>query len=250
MKALKVLEDLQQLKAITSARIGLPRMGSSIATREMLSFDNDHARARDAVHLPFNSTSIIEQLDKQKLENIEVKSAASNRTLYLQRPDLGRQLDHVSRQNILAQQNRAQVPDLAIIIADGLSTSAIHENALPFINAFLPLVSSHGWSIAPVVVVNQGRVAIADEIGELFQAQLSIMLIGERPGLSAANSMGIYMTYAPRIGRTDAERNCISNIHPAGLGYPAAAKQLERLVAQALELRLSGVTLKDELHLE
>lgn len=248
MKPPKVLDDLRGLREITAARIGLPRAGSSIATREMLGFDLDHARARDAVHLPFNSHEITHELLARQLNTLSVHSAAGDRSIYLQRPDLGRNLDDKSRQRLaeIRHDHKQQANDLAIVIGDGLSSRAIHSNALPFLDAFIPLARTQGWSLSPIVVATQARVALADEIGQLLGARLSIMLIGERPGLSSADSMGIYLTYEPRTGRTDADRNCISNIHQGGISHIESATLLENLIASAFRLRLSGVKLKDD----
>jgi ethanolamine ammonia-lyase small subunit len=247
MKPPKVLDDLRRLKTVTAARIGLPRAGSSVATKEMLGFDLDHARARDAVHLPFRSDELVKELQERQLEVLQVHSAANDRPTYLQRPDLGRQLDESSRQRLAGLRSAHEnTPDLAIVIADGLSTRAIHSNALPFLDEFLPLTQTRGWKLAPIVVASQGRVALADEVGQGLNARLSVMLIGERPGLSSADSMGIYLTYSPRAGRTDAERNCISNIHQGGINHTEAARLLETLVATAFRLELSGVQLKDD----
>ena len=245
-KVVKSLHDLKKLDELTPARVGLDRAGSSVSTAELLQFDLDHARARDAVHLPFHAEDIEKQLGGRNIDVIQVHSAASDRTIYLQRPDLGRQLDETSRR--LLEKDRPTGKrgfDLAIIIADGLSTSAIHSNAIPFLDAFLPLASERGWHCAPVFIASQARVALADEIGEALNARLSIILIGERPGLSASNSMGIYLTYAPRRGRTDAERNCISNIRQGGLSHMDAAEQLEILITRAFQLKLTGVHLKE-----
>ncbi|GAB6043875.1 ethanolamine ammonia-lyase subunit EutC [Endothiovibrio diazotrophicus] len=235
------------LKAFTPARIGLARAGSSIATREMLAFDADHARARDAVHLPFDSETIERELAERRIPYVGVHSAAVDRTTYLQRPDLGRRLDEPSRQRLAPY----RVPDdagydLAMVIADGLSTRAIHDNAMALVDRFQERSVADGWHWAPVAVASQARVALADEIGERLNARLSVILIGERPGLSAADSMGIYLTYGPRVGRSDAQRNCISNIRPAGLGAEAAARQLHALISAAFERGLSGVKLKLE----
>jgi ethanolamine ammonia-lyase small subunit len=247
MKPPKVLDDLRLLKTLTAARIGLPRAGSSVATHEMLNFDLDHARARDAVHLPFQSDEILNQLNAMQFEALPVHSAAKDRTTYLQRPDLGRQLDDASRTRLSELRSRHDnTADLAIIIADGLSTSAIHSNALIFLNEFLPVAKARGWSHAPIVVASQARVALADEIGELLNARLSIILIGERPGLSSSDSMGIYLTYGPCRGKTDADRNCISNIHQGGISHPEAARLLQNLISSAFRLQLSGVQLKDD----
>jgi ethanolamine ammonia-lyase small subunit len=246
MKPSNALSRLKQLHELTPARIGLARAGSSISTREVLKFDHDHARARDAVHLPFDSANIEEALRVRELPVVQVHSAASDRSVYLQRPDLGRQLDEDSRR--LLEQFRpadGQDFDLGVVIADGLSARAIHTNAIPLLDQFRSLVSVHDLRWSPVVIASQARVAIADEIGEILNMRVSIILIGERPGLSAADSMGIYLTFAPRKGRTDAERNCISNIRPGGLRYQDAALKLESLIHEANRRQLSGVLLKD-----
>lgn len=250
-KQLTTVTDLKQLKDITAARIGLTRVGSSLSTQEILSFDLDHARARDAVHLPFQSADITRQLTDRGIKTLQVHSAAADRETYLQRPDFGRQLDEASKQRLDVFRSTAQQEyDLGIVIADGLSAKAIHSHAVAFLDEFLSLLPAHGWNPAPVIIATQARVAIADEVGERLNARLSIILIGERPGLSAADSMGIYVTYAPRKGRKDAERNCISNIKPGGLNYKEAAGQLEELISAAFRLRLSGVQLKSSSELK
>ena len=194
----RALIGLKRLTAFTPARIGLARAGSSISTADVLKFDRDHAQARDAVHLPFDTGQFIDQLHSRELPVLQVHSAAADRPIYLQRPDLGRQLDETSRR-LLADHRRADNRDidLGVVIADGLSARAIHTNATSFLDQFLALPQVRGWRCAPVVVASQARVAIADEIGELLRTRISIILIGERPGLSAADSMGIYITYAP-----------------------------------------------------
>jgi len=245
MKPSSALSRLKQLHELTPARIGLARAGSSLSTREVLNFDLDHARARDAVHLPFDSATIEEALRVRELPAVQVHSAATDRSVYLQRPDLGRQLNGDSRR--LLEHYRppdGQDFDLGVVIADGLSAQAVHTNAIPLLDQFRLLPGVQAWRWSPVVIASQGRVAIADEIGEILNTRISIILIGERPGLSAADSMGIYLTFAPRKGRTDAERNCISNIRPGGLGYQDAALKLENLVHEAFRRRLSGVLLK------
>jgi len=244
-RELKPLYDLSPFKKLTPARIGLARTGSSIATHDILAFDLDHAQARDAVHLPFDSAAIASQLDDRQIQSISVHSAAADRTTYLQRPDLGRQLDGPSRQRL--KQHRSPDKngyDLAMVIADGLSARAIHSNAITFVDSFKKHSAAQGWQWAPLVIASQARVALADEIGEILKARLSVILIGERPGLSAADSMGIYLTYAPRIGCTDAQRNCISNIRQAGLSPEKAARHLLVLISSAFKLGLSGVNLK------
>lgn len=236
---------LTQLTALTPARIGLVRSGSSISTQDILQFDLDHARARDAVHLPFDPAAVAEDLNARQIPSICVRSAAVDRTTYLQRPDLGRQLDEPSRQRLKSYPwpGNGNI-DLAVVIADGLSARAIHSNAMALIDSFRQCSSGCGWQWAPVVIASQSRVALADEIGQIFNARMGIILIGERPGLSAADSMGIYLTHAPRIGCTDARRNCISNIRPAGLKPDKAALQLKELISASFRLGLSGVNLK------
>lgn len=244
-KSLETLKRLNRSQELTPARIGLARAGSSIATQQILSFDLDHARARDAVHLPFDTQTLEAQLEERKIASVEVASAAPDRTVYLQRPDLGRRLNDASRQVLKEVSSAAPTGfDLGIVIADGLSTRAIHNNAIAFLDHFLSLSFIRDLSCAPVVIASQARVALADEIGEHLNVRLSIILIGERPGLSASDSMGIYLTYSPKKGRTDAQRNCISNIRQGGLDYKQAAGQLEHLVSGAFKLSLSGVYLK------
>jgi len=236
------LRYLAELRHITEARIGLPRAGSSLSTQEVLRFDLDHARARDAVHLPFDVETMVRGVTKRELACLCVQSTVSDRGEYLQRPDRGRRLNQQSQEQLTSASGKF---DLALVIADGLSTRGVHENALPFLDACLPYVSKQSWALAPVVVASQARVALGDEIGQLLGARLVAMLIGERPGLSSADSMGIYLTYGPRIGRTDAERNCISNVRKGGLDPERAAQLLVHLASRALQLELSGVQLKD-----
>ena len=173
-------------------------------------------------------------------------SAARNRNIYLQRPDLGRRLDAASH-TILTDIDAGNRPcDLAIVVADGLSSHAIAQHAAPLLAALHLQLATEAWTLAPLAIVQQGRVAVGDEVGELLAAKIVVVLIGERPGLSAPVSMGIYLTWAPRVGLTDERRNCISNVRPAGLGYAQAAARLHYLLQQARQRQLSGVALKDE----
>lgn len=243
-KSPKVLQDLANFKEITEARIGLKRAGSSLASNEILKFDLDHARARDAVHLPFQPKMLAQELKRLSIASMEIESAAADRMTYLQRPDLGRKLSQASRDKLQAEIKGEF--DLCIVVGDGLSSKAIQENAVPFLEVFLPECVRRGWRVSPVHFAQQSRVALADEVGELYRAKIVMMMIGERPGLSAANSMGIYMTYNPKVGRTDAERNCISNIRPGGQSYAQASNLLLRLMEGALLKKLSGVELKDD----
>ena len=234
---------LTQLRRFTPARIALGRTGNSLPTKELLEFSAAHAMARDAVHTPFDAQSIAEQLTAAKLESIQVHSAATDRTTYLRRPDLGRKLDEPSRTR-LAELKLPAKPELVFIIADGLSAIAPQRYAVPVIQAAFDLLE--GWQIGPIIIAEQARVALGDEIGELLGAEITVMLIGERPGLSAPDSLGIYLTYAPKPGRTDAERNCISNVREEGTSPEQAAQTLHYLLTSSRQLKLSGVQLKDE----
>ena len=249
-----VTENLwRSLRQFTDARIGLGRAGVSLPTSEHLAFQLAHARARDAVHLPMDSERLLEEL--RALGNLlpaqaplVLKSRAENRQVYLQRPDLGRCLDPESAAQLAAEAAPdSGRPRLAIVIADGLSSSAVQSNAVPMLARFLKDLeaSEEDWELAPVTIVEQGRVAIGDDIGERLGASAVVVLIGERPGLSSPDSLGIYLTWAPSGGLTDARRNCISNVRPAGLGFDQASQRLIYLLREAQRLGISGVQLKD-----
>jgi len=249
-----VTENLwRTLRQFTDARIGLGRAGISLPTSELLAFQLAHARARDAVHTPMDSGQLL--ADLQTLGSLLpaqapklLKSQAVDRQMYLQRPDLGR---------VLAEASAAELaPDasadsgklrLAIVIADGLSSSAVQNNAVPMLERFLQDLESsqQDWELAPVSIVEQGRVAIGDQVGELLGASAVVVLIGERPGLSSPDSLGIYLTWAPATGLSDARRNCISNVRPAGLSFDNASQRLLYLLREAQRLGISGVQLKD-----
>jgi ethanolamine ammonia-lyase small subunit len=218
------------LTSFTNARVALGRTGNSPPTAELLRFQLDHARARDAVYA---------ELDPRELPgpHVLVHSSARDRSVYLRRPDLGRALSEASRMQL----SRGEY-DAAIVMADGLSALAVQRHAAPLLEALTPLLAEE-WRLAPLTVALQGRVAIGDEIGERLGARLTVMLIGERPGLTAPDSLGIYLTYGPRAGRTDAQRNCISNIRPEGLGYAAAAAHLHFLMTESRLKKLTGVGL-------
>jgi ethanolamine ammonia-lyase small subunit len=236
-----------ELRRLTPARIALGRTGTSLPTSAQLDFQFAHAQARDAVHLPFDHASLSEQLSERGRESLLLHSAAVDRNSYLQRPDLGRKLSDDSAQTL--RDYAAAHPggvDLAIVVADGLSALAVHRHTLPFLNRLEEQMSADGWSIAPVVLVEQGRVAVGDEIGQLLGAKMLVMLIGERPGLSSPDSLGLYFTYNPKVGLTDAYRNCISNVRLEGLSYGMAAHRLLYLMREASRRQLSGVNLKDE----
>ncbi|PPD29739.1 MAG: ethanolamine ammonia-lyase [Hyphomicrobium sp.] len=235
----------QGLGVRTPARIALGRSGSSLPTREVLAFALAHAQARDAVHARLDRPAIAQQLRTLGLDTIEAESQARDRATYLRRSDLGRQLDDASRKRIEAAAQGASC-DLALMIGDGLSATGVTANAPALVGALLPRVRSLRLTLAPLVIAEGARVALGDEVGALLGARLVAVLIGERPGLSAADSLSVYLTYAPRPGRTDAERNCISNIRPDGLPPEVAALNHAWLVKAALSLKVTGVELKDE----
>ncbi|WP_219097469.1 ethanolamine ammonia-lyase subunit EutC [Pseudomonas sp. UMAB-40] len=238
---------LLELRRLTPARIALGRTGTSMPTSAQLDFQYAHAQARDAVHLPFDHAGLRSQLAEAGRESVLLHSAATNRDSYLQRPDLGRKLSDESAQTLreYAQANPGGV-DLVIVVADGLSALAVHRHTLPFLARMQEQIEAEGWSVSPVVLVEQGRVAVADEIGELLGAKMVVILIGERPGLSSPDSLGLYFTYNPKVGLTDAYRNCISNVRLEGLSYGMAAHRLLYLMREACRRQLSGVNLKDE----
>lgn len=238
---------LLELRRLTPARIALGRTGTSMPTRAQLDFQYAHAQARDAVHLPFNHTALSSQLTERGRESLLLHSAATDRNSYLQRPDLGRKLSDESAQTLrdYAQAHPGGV-DLAVVVADGLSALAVHRHTLPFLARMEEQTAIEGWSLSPVILVEQGRVAVADEIGELLGAKMVVILIGERPGLSSPDSLGLYFTYNPKVGLTDAYRNCISNVRLEGLSYGMAAHRLLYLMREACRRQLSGVSLKDE----
>ena len=239
-----VRDPWAKLARWTPARIALGRAGASLPTREVLGFALAHARARDAVHALLDAGAISRQLGELELESIENESDATERDLYLRRPDYGRRLSAASRDRLAKRD--AKPADLALVIGDGLSAAAVHAHAAKLIAAFLPHAAQLELSLAPIVIARGARVALGDEIGALLQARAVAMLIGERPGLSSPDSLGVYLTFSPRPGRTDAERNCISNIRTEGLDYPLAAFKLAWLVREALRRSLTGVNLKDE----
>ncbi|WP_423815193.1 ethanolamine ammonia-lyase subunit EutC [Pseudomonas fluorescens] len=236
-----------ELRRLTPARIALGRTGTSLPTHAQLDFQYAHAQARDAVHLPFDHAGLSAQLTERQRDSLLLHSAAVDRNSYLQRPDLGRKLSDQSAQALreYALAHPGGV-DLVIVVADGLSALAVHRHTLPFLTRLEEQMSADEWSTAPVVLVEQGRVAIGDEIGQLMGAKMVVMLIGERPGLSSPDSLGLYFTYNPKVGLTDAYRNCISNVRLEGLSYGMAAHRLLYLMREACRRQLSGVNLKDE----
>lgn len=240
------------LKDYTDARIGLGRSGVSIPTSHSLAFQLAHAQAQDAVHLPLDVENIVEQLlvndINKEISPILLHSQAINRTIYLQRPDLGRRLDKNSSEILKKMKaNENTFYDLSIVIVDGLSSLAIKENAINFIKKLMTALKEdkQKWNLSPFSIVQQGRVAVGDEVGELLKAKISIVLIGERPGLSSPDSLGLYLTWNPKVGLSDASRNCISNIRSEGLSYEEAVKKTMYLLKESRRLELSGVNLKD-----
>ncbi|HEY6343250.1 MAG TPA: ethanolamine ammonia-lyase subunit EutC [Bryobacteraceae bacterium] len=222
------------LKAFTPARVALGKTGHSLPTAELLRFQLDHARARDAVHRPLDPGSL-------EFPHLLLRSAATDREAYLRRPDLGRRLSDASR----ALLHKSDY-DAAIVIADGLSAPAVHHHAPGLLKALLQLLLEEVWRLAPFTVVLQGRVAVGDEIGELLGAHMAVVLIGERPGLTSSDSLGVYLTWDPHRGRTDAERNCVSNIRAEGLSYSLAAHKIHFLMREAHVRKLSGIRLKED----
>jgi ethanolamine ammonia-lyase small subunit len=224
------------LRAATRARVALGRTGDALPTARELEFRAAHAAARDAVHQPLDPAVVRAALPDVEL--LEVHSAAPDRATYLQRPDLGRQL-------AAGTELPRSGADLAVVLADGLSPRAVHEHAAGLVTALLERLP--GWSVAPLVLAHQARVALGDAVGEALGARAVVVLIGERPGLSSADSLGVYLTWAPRPGRADSERNCVSNVRPPhGLSYAQAADTVAALLGAARELGASGVVLKDE----
>ena len=242
------LDPWQHLKGFTRARIALGRVGSSLPTKEVLEFGMAHATARDAVHLALDVDALNDALLAQNFGVVHVQSQAENRPTYLLRPDLGRKLSEVSRsylQTLRLNTLKGISNDLLVVVGDGLSSLAVQRYVEPLLTEMQQCLPDD-WNINTVVIATQARVAIADEIGEHLGAKLVVMLIGERPGLSSPDSLGIYLTYNPKAGLSDADRNCISNVRPEGLSYAAAAKKLMWLAKEAMRLKVSGVGLKDE----
>lgn len=232
------------LRRHTAARIALGRAGVSLPTAEWLRFGVAHALARDAVHLPFDSHQLTAELHGHGFDSVTVESAAPDRATYLRRPDLGRRLS--PRSAALLSALAGTQTDLALVVGDGLSARAVHTQALPLLLELRPWLEADGLRCGPVVLAQQCRVALGDEAGALLQARAVLVLIGERPGLSSPDSLGAYLTWAPRLGRSDAQRNCVSNIRFEGLPHAQAAHKIAWLLGAARRLGATGVALKDE----
>lgn len=239
----------QTLRRFTAARIALGRAGVSLPTAPQLAFQLAHAQARDAVHLALDVEQLRQELISAGISGAQdclvLDSAAPDRLTYLQRPDLGRRLSPASRE-ALDDGDETRRYDLALVIADGLSSLAIARNAAPFLAALQARMAPRQWTLAPLSIVRQARVAIGDEVGSLLHAKLVVVLIGERPGLSSPDSMGLYLTWMPTVGMNDAQRNCISNVRMQGMSYADAAAKLDYLLVEAQRRTLTGVALKDE----
>jgi ethanolamine ammonia-lyase small subunit len=230
----------QEFRTHTDARIALGRAGNSVPTTHHLSFQAAHAQARDAVHTPLDKDAMILQLTQAGWPSLLLSSAAADRAVYLKRPDLGRRLSESSIETLSQPRTRT---DVVLVVADGLSSIAVAANAVPTLQVLVPMLLQIPMTLAPILVATQARVALGDPIGELFQAKIAIVLIGERPGLSAADSMGMYLTWMPRPGRVDSERNCISNIRTQGLAPTEAARQAADLVKAMIDHQAAGVLL-------
>lgn len=259
-EAVEVPDPWTGLRALTPANIAIGRVGQSLPTREILRFGVAHAQARDAVHVALDVERLTRSLAVAGWTSVGARSAAPDRATYLRRPDLGRRLapDSAAAMDELGVGD-AGGADLCVVIGDGLSAVAVQTHALPLLTALRDRllgrigdgqegsgVPGAHRSFSPVVVATQARVALADEVAQRLRARMAVMLIGERPGLSSPDSLGIYLTWAPAVGRTDAERNCISNVRGEGLSYPAAARRLAWLIDEAFRRGLTGVALKDE----
>ncbi|WP_417421121.1 ethanolamine ammonia-lyase subunit EutC [Halomonas sp.] len=248
-KPIVVENPWERLRAFTDARIGLGRAGVSLPTGKLLEFQLAHAQAQDAVHCPLDVEALAQQLQEAFVlehEPLRLHSQVEDRAMYLQRPDFGRKLNDESRERLEAVASQSRV-DLAVVVVDGLSALAVQQNSQPFLKALYQQFEqdSAEWQLAPLAIVEQGRVAIGDEIGALLNADVVLVMIGERPGLSSPDSLGLYMTWAPEPGLKDDRRNCISNVRPAGLQMDEAARRLFLLLKEARQKKLSGVKLKD-----
>lgn len=233
----------EYLKQYTSARVAIGRSGGSLPTSEWLRFKLDHARARDAVHFEFDPLNLAERIRATGTETLVIKTLAADRMTYLQRPDLGRRLNDESKTHLNSLSGDY---DLVLVVSDGLSSMAVERHTLPLLEYLLPKFHSRKWKLAPIMIAPFARVALEDEIGALLNAQIALILLGERPGLGSPDSLSAYLVFGPRCGNSDAQRNCVSNIRPEGLGYRAAADTLEYLLTRARIHGLSGVLLKDD----
>jgi len=234
------------LRKYTPARIAIGRAGGSLPTREVLDFAWAHAEARDAVKMELDVEKLATSIERLGVECLKLESAAADRDTYVRRPDLGRRLSDHSREIISQLNPPTAAPDVIVIVADGLSAVAAAEQSIKVLEKILPMLSAGRITVGPVCVVKNARVAIEDEIGEMFNATAAVILLGERPGLGTSDSLGAYLVYQPKVGKTDADRNCVSNIREAGLRPDAAAGTIYYLLSEAMRRKISGVVLKDE----
>ena len=244
------LDAWEKLKQFTDARIAIGRAGCSIPTKPMLEFQLAHAQARDAVYQELDTDTLQHKLKEIGLDSLVVQSRAQDKQEYLKRPDFGRLLDDESEKILNDFKQQSDQYDVCIVVGDGLSALAIEENAVPFIQSLYTEIQKQAWTLAPVTLATGSRVALGDEVAERLNAKMLVMLIGERPGLSSPDSMGIYYTWEAKSGYLDSKRNCISNVRPAGLSIPIATQRLMNLMRQSEQLGYSGVNLKDEHEVE
>jgi ethanolamine ammonia-lyase small subunit len=236
--------SLERLRELTPARVALGLAGAGLPTRALLKFGLDHAQARDAVHAEFDIQGLLLALTDLGLGATHVSSRAPTRKVYLARPDLGRELDTDSAARLTCLGGAAR--RLVVVVGDGLSPTAVNVHAIALLRRLRPLLAADAIEIGQAVIASGARVALGDQVGVILNARMIVMLIGERPGLSAADSLGAYLTFDPRLGTTDEKRNCVSNIHGAGLGYDEAAHRIGWLIREGLSRELTGVALKDE----
>ncbi len=238
-----IQNNWSELKQYTAARISLGRAGAGLPTDAYLQFKLSHALAKDAVWLPFDKYKLADEFEAKGLPTLFVESLAGSKEEYLTRPDLGRKLGVTSAMRL--EQANLPAADVLLVVADGLSSVAMHNHALPFVEHFLPYMQTLGKTVYPIVIAERSRVALADEVARLLKASVVVILIGERPGLSSPDSMGAYLSWKPSVGCPDSERNCVSNIRPEGLTYDKAAFKLAWLIEQAFDMQRTGIALKD-----
>jgi ethanolamine ammonia-lyase small subunit len=242
------MSDWETLHRFTQARIGLGRSGHGVPTSEHLKFQLDHARARDAVHWSWDLESFQKKLKKEKLPSFVLKTPAQTRTEYLARPDLGRKLSSESEKTLRSKFRKSY--NIALLLSNGLSSSAIETHGLPFLKILMKELHESGFKASPIFLADNSRVALSDAVGAAVNAKMVVMLVGERPGLTSSDSLAMYLTYAPKVGNTDANRNCVSNIRPPeGLDYKNAVRKTLFLINESFRRKLSGVQLKDETEL-
>jgi ethanolamine ammonia-lyase small subunit len=244
MSGIEKRDPWLNLSRFTAARIALGRAGGSVRTQTLLDFRLAHARAKDAVELPFDADVLAKELAAAGLDSARLETEAADRRSYLQRPDFGRKLRAESRAALSALRGALGIRDLCVVVSDGLSALAAARQAAPLLRELVPLLTRQGLTLFPIFIAPYARVKLADEVGELLGARQSLILLGERPGLSSPDSLGAYVTFGPREACTDADRNCVSNIRDEGLPCPEAAAALAELIVESGRRQLSGVALK------